>query len=259
MKYTIESSKIQVREEMENALSVLIKPMQHVIYLNGTASEVIREADSICDVDTLAQHLIDTKGYNPAIKKEIENDLMDTVYLLEAFTIAKIYDKPKHDDCVVVAGDRDYLSLSNFIKANKNNKYNYITVINMSLFSAVSIRARQFNNQEYTFIYREDGEVQGCITLAVPIVGVQVNTMNILLIVFAENTNDEKCVAILGKLLEYAMYQFNGEFRKVRINYFSSNHDIIIGILKKQGFQKVAHYDDELKEYGDLTVYDKVI
>lgn len=261
MKYKIKNSLFNVKSELDDTLSILIKESRQLIYLNKTASLIINNNKAIKDTDDLIEEVKDKFNVENMSDLAIKSDLNDLLYQLEALGIAQIINRENIQfDQIRIAGEKDYSNISKFIIKNIDNKNAYSSIVNKNYYEPYLIRTRQFNNLEYNVLkYDENGNIIANIVLLLPPAASYFTSMNINSLIFNENIDSEYMETIIKEMFKFINDNFKMDFNKIRIFHFDERQDSIIEILKKIGFKKICVYEKEIEKSIDLIVYDKFI
>ena len=257
MKYCVDLSQLKVREELDGTASIFIRPSKQVLYLNKTASEIIRNAGEITDSKDLAEYVIAKFNYNPADKSRIIEDLEDTVYLLSTYSVLKLIED-KNDDprnTVRVAGEKDYVDISDFIKRNINNPENYFYNDFIELYSPVPIRTRQFNNLEYNILAKKEGRIVAILTLAIP--PKMSTALSVILVAFECGLSKETSISVMEQMLNYSSGLFKKSMKKYRVNIFNEKQRGVSSMFDNLGFREITRYVNETRDGNDLIVLDR--
>lgn len=248
MKYTINYDKIKLRTEANGTYSFLNTETMKIVFLNKVASFIYLHNE----INTL-EKLVDAviNNFNAPSLEKVKLDCINTLNIMSALELLTIEEDKNimiKEGCYV-AGEGDYRKISNFILDNFKHKQNVLLFIgdNLDYYSHYSIRARQFNNQEYNFIYYNDKkEIVAHITL-----GVITSNTFALLNVFANKKNLDK----VKDLINFA-FSITPTLNKIRIAIKSDNsNDIIKQHAKFLGFELEATLKDEVAKNIDLLNY----
>lgn len=261
MKYIINSNLFNVKSELDDTLSILIRKSRQLIYLNKTASLIINNDQEVKDTDDLITKVKDKFNVENMSDLEIKSDLNDLLYQLEALGIVQIINRETIKfNQIRIAGERDYSNISKFIKKNIDNDNTYCSIVNKNYYEPYLIRTRQFNNLEYNILkYDENGNIIANMVLLLPPTASYFTSMNINSIIFDKDIDYENVEIIIDEMFKFIVDNFKMDFNKIRIFYFDERQESIIEILKKIGFKKICVYEKEIEKSIDLVIYDKFI
>ena len=260
MNYKINLDKIQFREENEGTLSVVINKTRQIVYLNKTASEIIRCTKETHSTEALSKMFIDKYKLENTLKGEIENDIKDSLYQLEAMGIINILDKPQEfSNNLKIAGEKDYELISKFICKNLSNKSSYLNANDSRYYIDVAIRERQFNNIEYNIVKYYNKEIIANIVVLVPDKMSIYSVLSINSVVFKKELDEKEIKGILKDMLKFIEEKFSIDYNKIRFNVFDKSHIFIKNIFEQLGFIKICLYKNEISKTINLEVYDKFI
>lgn len=248
MKYTIFYKNFVVREENNGTYSFLNKTTGQIFFLNSTSSFIFEHTE-INDLDELI-HIVHSNYPNINIDN-IRNDYENLLYKMSALGIASIENVPHKKNDICVAGEKDYLPISNFInRVIKDKSYLVYGVDKIKeYYNVVSVRMRQFNNTEYNFIHYNDfGEIDACIVLGR---GTYMSVLPIFGIFVPKNNTN-----LLNELLEFA-FSVTPEVNKIRFSAKGDDDNVIVDMLLSFGFVQEATLKKEIANV-DLKIYSKI-
>ena len=211
-------------------------------FLSVEAEELMALPDGEYDFD----------GTFGAFGQEKRQALLDGLTLLSAFGAAELNDETRRSSAVCrVAGEKDYAAVAALITDDTTLRFGQLPVDPVYM-SQDSIRARQFNNEEYNFLYIENGEIMAVLTVCIPQASSYSAAFRLLGIAIGKDCVSED---VINKLLECAMRSFCGEFRICRYLCFAPNDPFAKTLLSK-GFKETARLLGEAEDGADVTVYD---
>lgn len=249
MNYNVNFDKIKVREEKNGTYSFLNLESMKIVFLNKIASFVYLHPE-INNLNDLAKAICNNFDV-PSIE-EVTQDCKDLLHKMNALDLICITDEARVIDtgCCIV-GEEDYKKASEFINENftKNGKVIMYSSLDLNYYSPYALRARQFNNKEYNFIYYDElKNIQALITL-----GVGTISSYTVLNIFADR-ND---LNMIKELLEYA-FNATPNLTKMRISIKNDKSGKILqNYVEKIGFTLEAILKDEYGKGIDLLCYSK--
>ena len=201
---------------------------------------------------TLPDGEYDFDGTFGAFDREKRQALLDGLTLLSAFGAAELFDEPRRSsEFCRVAGEKDYCAVAALITDDTTLRFGQLP-IDPVYMSQDSIRARQFNNEEYNFLYIKNDEIKAVLTACMPQASSYSAAFRLLGIAIGEGCDAED---VIDRLLECAMRSFCGEFRICRYLCFDPNDPFAKTLLSK-GFKETARLFGEAEDGADVTVYD---
>ena len=190
-----------------------------------------------------------------AYEPEKQQDLRDGLILLSAFGAAVIrQEKAEGPSFCRVAGEKDYRAVSALIRREDARRFGKMPM-DPEYMSEDSIRARQFNNNEYNFLFFENGALKGVLLACMPSLKTYSAAFRLCGAAVEQGADAEEAV---GKLIDYTVLDFKDEFRVFRYLCFDEN-DPLLPVLENRGFKQTARLVKEAEDGGDVTVYDKRI
>ena len=183
---------------------------------------------------------------------EKQQELRDGLTLLSAFGAAKLQKESAESAFCRVAGEKDYKAVSALVNSDSVTRMGKMPR-DPEYMSQDSIRARQFNNDEYNFLYWENGALKGVLLACIPSSKTYSVAFRLCGIVVSE---DADAAETAGKLIDYTISEFQEEFRICRYLCFEEE-DRLVPILLAHGFAQTAHLLKEAEDGGDVTIYDK--
>lgn len=200
-----------------------------------------------------------------AYGKSLRQDLSDGLTLLSAFGAAAVVPEQDSSACVFrVAGERDYADIAGFVNSGRVFFLGSLAASD-DVMSMDAIRARQFNNLEYCFLYREQGELKGVLIAGMPSEESWSTACRLCGIVLSDefagspsgllSSDGEKAVRGLLDCTEEAFRGDMGIFRYLCLK----DDDPFLPFLKDEGFQETAFLRHELADGGDVRIYDRRI
>ena len=247
MKYTINYDKIKYREEENGTYSFMNSTTGKIVFLNKVASFIYLH-NEINTLEAFVDKLIE-RFEVPSVEK-VQQDCINALYIMSALELLTIDDD--NDNSVVegcyVAGESDYKKISQFIVNSFKQKKNVLFFLGKDLnyYSHYSIRARQFNNKEYNFIYFNNRkEIIAQISL-----GVITNSTFTLLNAFADTNNLDK----VKELINYA-FLVTPKLNKICLSLNSDTPKKAFKNAEYLGFKLEAILKDEISINVDLLNY----
>lgn len=252
MRYKFNEGSYTVRKEENDTISLMIKKTNQIIYLNSAARKILFDPNKTGDLDKFVQNL------NVEDKEQAYKDYEELLYQLECFELVKI-EKEEQESILgcKIAGEKDYNEIARFITANIKNQFSYSNVVNMKYYNPISIRTRQFNNNEYNILYFSEGKIIADLVVALPPKTSGFVVVYFNAVFFSKELNESDSKRVLKELLEYASKLFEKNFCKLRFHYFNEMQNWLLDTLENMGFNKVCTFEKELREDKALTVYDK--
>ena len=223
-----------------------LKDSGRELSLNKTAVCLLDNTDKERDTDELFS------GCDEALQKDLRKGLT----LLSAFEIAEIFDDPRNEDKDIrIAGERDYREISAFLTKSDNITYGNFKNDIAEYFNEDNVRARQFSNFEYNFLYRPGGVIKGVLLMVMPREYTFEKVCRTEWIVLAPDLKDSD-TEIIKNLLTYAQKMFKNEFPIYRYLHIRDD-DKLLSILQAVGFEKTANLEEETSDNKDVEVYDQ--
>lgn len=222
-----------------------IKKTGRELSLKETAGRLLEIADKELELENLLT----------GCDESLQQDLRDGLTLLSAFGIAEVFDDPRDGEKDIrVAGERDYRDIAAFLAKSDNISYGNFKVDFTEYINEDNIRARQFMNLEYNFLYRSGGEIKGVLLMAMPREYSFERICRIGWAVIARELSDQ-AEEIINGLLDYAQTQFGDEFAACRYFHIQPD-DRLVTILQQRGFTETAHLEKETNDGHDVVIYD---
>ncbi len=246
MKFYIEREAFTAVEPAKDAIPLKALRSGCALFLNPSAAPL------------LATHgWVDFEEFAADAGAPLRRDFEDALTALECFELAKVAEREARagNDCRV-AGEKDYAAVSAFIRAHMACGHSYSPVANPEYYSAVSVRARQFNNSDYHFMKERGGELIAVLIVTVPTAGDVSSVVTLHAAVFSALLNKAESAACLHDLLEFAELEFKEEFSTFRFLYTDAKQDAMLSMLLDEGFTKVCTLEKELNKTIDLVIYD---
>ncbi len=190
-----------------------------------------------------------------ALTPETRQDYLDGLTLLSAFGAARVLEETAESPVRIrVAGEKDYKAIAQLM-----NRENVLRLGKIpgdpTYMNEDNIRARQFNNDEYNFLYLRSGELRGVLLACMPSLKAHSVAFRLCGIAVEEG---EDVGEIVGKLTDYCIREFSGEFRVIRYLCFREE-DPLLPYLEEMGFTRSAYLEKEAEDGGDVAVFDKRI
>lgn len=251
MKFMLKSDAFQRLGEITDydTIPLLATESKRNLFLPSGAEPLLAQSDNWIELEQLQASYSD--------KAE---DLKNGLILLECFGIAEVKEDPRQEDkSLRVAGERDYRSLADFLTGGKIRRYGNIdlsmTEYVQEYLNQDNIRARQFNNMEYNFLIRRNGELVAVLLVGMPSEASYSTACCISWFVVSEDVSEEEDVELLNKLLDYTAEAFKAEFTRLR--YLSvAEGDLFVKMLVDYGFKQVAKLVKEADDGRDVIIYD---
>ena len=237
----------------------MITPTQQMIFLNSIASLLLKQDLAINDTLIIAKDVFNKYDIGQRDIKEVEEDLIDALYNLEAFGLVNLLEKKRVNDSLKIAGERDYSNISKFIINNMHKNLSYVSVKESEYYNAIAVRIRQFNNMEYNITKYKDNKVIFNMVIMPPANESVFTVITINSMVFYEGINNEEAMSILNDVFKFIEAHFSTEYNKIRFLYFNKKYKNIKNILETLGFKQVCIYEKEINKCEDLIIYDKFI
>lgn len=251
MKFLIDSTAfVRTGEISLNGENIPLKTVQtrRALFLKKNAEELLQVCDVWRDFD---------KAF-AVFSAEKRSDLMDGLTLLRGFGIAECREDPVHSN-VRVAGERDYRGIAALIDENPNDGIGWLPPADKEVYQEDLLRARQFMNTEYHFLYEKDGKMRGMAVLVMP----KPETLSVSVIlggtVFERSASEEEKRHMLLSLLSFAAKSFADEFRTVRFLQRYPESEPLTSALCDLGFRCVCTLKKEMPFGEDVAVYDMPI
>lgn len=207
------------------------------------------EAAGWYDLDSL------TKDFDETRRRACE----DALVILACFGIAECEQvETKSQEGVFVAGEREYEEVSRFIQAAQAEGGGYLLEGRglEDFFSVSAVRARQFNNVCYHFMYRRDGRMEA--VLLVSMMPKETLPTAVMLggLLFRAGLAAEEQKKFFHALLRHVAEAFAADFSKLRFFYKNDTEADTLSLLLEEGFRKVAVLSHELSDGGSVVLYD---
>jgi len=246
MRYLINSSAF-TRKEAQNGV-IPMKAGFRALFLKESAGALLDRTDEWIDFEEVAH----------GASEQHRRDLRDGLTLLECFDIAQIEEEKPVKPCRV-AGERDYRRISAFLEYHAGKGPNQSLAYSPALHNEDSVRARQFNNQEYNFLMERDGQIIALIIVRPPAASDVSSVVYLQHVVYAAELPKEEHTALLETLLAEVEASFRQDYARLRFQYFDACQDGLLSALIEQGFRKTCTLERELLGGIDLTIYDRMI
>lgn len=246
MNYKINKDNFTVRKENNGTYSFLNKTTMKIVFLNKVASFIF-ENDDIDNLEDLMKKMHDR--FDISDDDMLKEDCLTLLSQLEAMDVIELYGKEdKIFDQIRIAGEGDYKTISNYILQNIKKTGILCSYTNTNELSGYAIRARQFTNREFNYIYYgENGRIQAIVTLGV---GASVSSLSLVNIIADINKPN-----IVKKILEYAFAE-NKDLHKIRIMLKDEKkNQNLINYITGIGFSKEAVLKQEYADNKDLLCY----
>ena len=255
MKFKINRNDFIIRNEQDDTLSLMILSTSQLIYLNSTARLLIQQ-EGVVDFELFLKQL----RFDDVEESELRNDYQDLVYQLEALGVIEIIDQDllTGNGCML-AGEKEYREVSNFIIENGNSSFNLIDMTYPDNYSLQNLRARQFNGEEYNIIKLENGEIVADAIIAVPPFNTGISVVSFSAIVMDKKTREADIEKIIKELIDYSSGLFADKYNKIRFYYTDQKQDYMLNILQNIGFKRICTLEKEICKTIDLTLYDKTL
>lgn len=216
-------------------------------FLNVAAKELLELPEGEHDFE-------DAFGELSADRKQ---DLEDGLVLLSAFGGARITkENPESgSSCFCrVAGERDYRAIANLINGDSVYRMGTIPKSEVNMNEDM-IRARQFNNLEYNFLYWKDETLKAVLLAGMPAPESYSAAFRLCGIAVSDDFAETERRLIAEKLINYTIDAFRKEFSVCRYLSFSEKDDLA-DLLMCKGFVRTAYLPNEAENGRDVTVYD---
>lgn len=246
MQYLINSSAF-TRREAQNGV-IPMKAGFRALFLKESAGILLEKTDEWIDFEDAAQ----------GASEQLRRDLRDGLTLLECFDIAQIKEERPVKPCRV-AGERDYRRISAFLERYAGKGPNQSLSYAQELHNEDGIRARQFNNHEYSFLVERDGHIIALMIVRPPAAGDVSSVVYLQHVVYAEEVPAAEQAALLKIMLAEVENAFRQDYARLRFQYFDACQDGMLSALAAQGFQQTCTLERELLGGIDLTIYDRKI
>lgn len=246
MRYLINSSAFTRREAHKGVIPM--KAGFRALFLKESAGILLEKTDEWIDFEDAAQ----------GASEQLRRDLRDGLTLLECFDIAQIEDEKPVKFCRV-AGERDYRRISAFLERHAGQGPNQSLAYSPALHNEDSIRARQFNNQEYNFLAEREGQIIALMIVRPPLAGDVSSVVYLQYVIYAAELSEAEQMVLLEALLAGVEAAFRQDYARLRYQYFDACQDGTLSALTAQGFQRTCTLERELLGGVDLTIYDRVI
>ena len=246
MRYLIHSGAF-TRQEARGGV-IPLKAGFRALFLKESAGALLDKTDEWIDFEAAAQGASEPQ----------RRDLRDGLTLLECFDIAEIEEEKPAKPCRV-AGERDYRRISAFLARHGGKGPNQSLPYSPELHNEDSLRARQFNNQEYHFLLERDGEIRAMIIVRPPAAADVSSAAYVQHALYAADMPQEEQAAALEAMLAEVENAFRQDYARLRYQYYDASQDGALAALVKASFRKVCTLKRELIGGIDLTIYDRKI
>lgn len=254
MRYKIDQKKFMYREEDEQTISLIVKETNKILFLNRTAAVLIKYANEVIDTKELLKYF----EFPDDTENDIENQFINTIYLLHAYGIAEIEEKDKDNTLTIdIAGERDYYRIADFISANYNNPLNHIAVHSKEYYNVVTLRERQFNNFEYNIMKYLDGQIVAVLVVGVPVAGAKFSVIAINSLIFEQELDNDEVKEIAEELICFVENNFKDRFNKIRFYYYEGLRGFLKNISRNLGFELICTFKNEIDKKINVEVWDK--
>lgn len=197
--------------------------------------------------------------------ESLRQDLLDGLTLLSAFGAATVVPEQDRSACAFrVAGEHDYADIAGLVNGGRACFLGSVAA-SEDVMGMDAIRARQFNNLEYCFLYREQGELKGVLIAGMPSEESWSAACRLCGIVLSDefagspssllSPEGEEVVRGLLACTEEAFRGDMGIFRYLCLK----DDDPFLPFLKNEGFQETAFLRQETTDGGDVRIYDRRI
>ena len=236
-----------IRQEARNGV-IPMKAGFRALFLKETAAALLDRLDEWIDFDDLARGADD----------QLRRDLSDGLTLLECFDIARVERDVVPRVCRV-AGERDYRRITAFLKQHAGGAANPSLVYVEDAHNEDSVRARQFNNQEYNFLCGQDGKIAALLIVRPPFPEDVSAVLYIQHALFDGALPEETRLQLLSAMLEEAASAFRQDYGKLRYQVFDACQERTLNELEKLGFKHACTLEKEMSGGADLHIYDRRI
>lgn len=249
MIYEIKTEKIRLREEENGTYSFLNMETIRIVFLNKIASYVYLHPE-INNIDDLAKAIY--KDFDAPSIEVIYKDCENIINLMSSLDLLSIEEETSKvkNGCQII-GEKDYRKLSNYIMDNFKTHKNIVLFSNndLSYYSHYAIRARQFNNKEYNYIYYNPfHEIEAHLSL-----GVITYSTYAILNIFGRKDD----IHIINKIIDY-IFNITLNLNKIRISIKSeTSNKNLKEFVEKLGFKLKGVFKDEFEKGVDLLSYAK--
>lgn len=218
------------------------------LFLKESAAALLDRLGEWVDLDDL------TQGADDSLRRDLEDGLT----LLECFDIAQVERVAVPKVCRV-AGERDYRRITAFLQRHTGGPANPSLVYSEDAHNEDSVRARQFNDQEYHFICEREGEIAALLIVRPPYPEDVSAVLYIEHALFDGALPEEMRPQLLQAMLDEAAEAFRQDYGKMRYQQFDACQARTLGELKALGFAHVCTLEREMSGGADLHIYDRWI
>lgn len=191
-------------------------------------------------------------------EEEQQRALEDALVILSSFGLAECLQEEEQREGVWVVGEKEYKEVVSFIREAQAEGGGYLLEGRGSTdyFSVPALRARQFNNLCYHFMYRRDDLIRG--VMFVSMMDREIMPTAILLagLLFRPGLRGEERKVVFQGLLQYVAGAFRQDYAKLRFLYKCEAEAETLSLLLEAGFRKIAVLPRELADGGSVTLYD---
>lgn len=235
------------RQEAKNGV-IPLKAGFRALFLKESTAALLDKPGEWIDFNVLAQDA----------DEQLHRDLLDGLTLLECFDIAQVERTIVPKVCRV-AGERDHRRITAFLQKHAGGAANPSLIYSEAAHNEDSVRARQFNNQEYNFICEQDGEITALLIVRPPFSEDVSAVLYIEHALFDRALSDETRLQLLRAMLEEAADAFKLDYGKLRYQHFDACQERTLKELLALGFAYVCTLEKEMTGGADLHIYDRRI
>lgn len=249
--YTIEKNNFFKREEKERTI-LFVRDVEAQFILNKNGEKIFEEIISNNDLK-----IVRTKIHEKfaSIDERILNRDIDNIFnMLRIYGIVENEnekEKIRGNNCVKAVDEDEYNLIEKFIEENRGE--DALISGPEGYYVPQNIRAHVMNNQEYYYVYVQNGKIESLISVT-PNLN-QTSVINIMTLIFEKSLSRGKKKMILEKMVCHIEKSMINPVNKFRITYYSKNKEnepFFLESIKELGFK----YENILKrEYKDMDLY----
>lgn len=246
MKFCIKHDAFTVGEQCHGTIPVKLAGIDRMLFLKPSAEPLLQTFG-----------WVDFSEFTVDADRQLRRDFEDALTALECFELAEIEGRniPSHNGCCV-AGEKDYAAVSDFMQAYVTAGFSFSPIEDLPYYSLDNVRIRQFNNKDYHFMKIEDGELLAVLVMNVPASDDVSSVATFSSVVFHDSLEENTCRSFLKDLLDFAAFEFAGEFNRFRFLYTNEKQKHILTLLQEYGFKKICTLEREILKHTDLVIYD---
>lgn len=252
MRFFIKSDGFFSREETNDVVSISNRATNEVLYFNKAGKKLLDFCDKWVDLNDFVEKV----NFQGVSKERVYDDFLSLLLKMEANGLCELEDVVEPEiNGIKLAEGKDSRKLSRFVKSNMFNGKSCTYSTSEHIYDNYQI-LNKINLKYHSYIVSASNDIKSMMEFSFIEADRFGEALMLHAVVFDDKLSTDECEKELKKLLDFAKGKYNITYNKMRYLYVHESEDVFIDMLKKVGFVKKATFNNELRNGGDLTIYD---